>query len=44
MEPLYLVKIQAPESALGGISSVIIERRGQIIEETQRPVLSAPST
>lgn len=37
LEPLYLVEIQAPESALGGIYSVMNQKRGMVIEEMQRP-------
>jgi elongation factor 2 len=36
MEPVFLVDIQAPEGALGGIYSVLNQRRGQIISEEQR--------
>jgi elongation factor 2 len=37
MEPVYLVEIQAPESAMGGIYSVLNRRRGHVIAEEQRP-------
>ncbi len=37
LEPLYLVEIQAPEGALGGIYSVMNQKRGMVIEEMQRP-------
>jgi len=37
MEPIFLVDIQAPENALGGIYSVLNQRRGQVISEEQRP-------
>lgn len=37
MEPIYLVEIQAPEQALGGIYSVMNQKRGQVFEEVQRP-------
>ena len=37
LEPLYLVEIQAPENALGGIYSVMNQKRGMVIEEMQRP-------
>lgn len=37
MEPVYLVEIQAPETALGAIYNVISQKRGEIFEETQRP-------
>jgi len=36
-EPIFLVEIQCPQSAVGGIYSVMNRRRGQIIEEVQRP-------
>lgn len=35
-EPVYLVEIQAPESALGGIYSVMNQKRGHVFEEIQR--------
>jgi len=37
MEPVYLVEIQAPENALGGIYSVLNQKRGMVFEEMQRP-------
>ena len=37
MEPVFLVEIQAPEGALGGIYSTITQKRGMVIEESQRP-------
>jgi elongation factor 2 len=37
MEPVFLCDIQAPEGALGGIYSVLNQRRGQVIMEEQRP-------
>lgn len=37
MEPIYLVEIQAPEQALGGIYSVLNQKRGMVFEEVQRP-------
>jgi elongation factor 2 len=37
MEPIFLVEIQCPQTAVGGIYSVMNRRRGQIIEENQRP-------
>jgi elongation factor 2 len=37
MEPVFLCEIQTPQSAVGGIYSVMSKRRGQIIEEVQRP-------
>jgi len=33
MEPVYLVEIQCPESAVGGIYGVITKRRGHVFEE-----------
>ena len=42
LEPVYLVEIQAPEGALGGIYSTITQKRGMVIEEMQRP--ARPST
>jgi len=37
MEPIFLVEIQCPQTVIGGIYSVMNKRRGQIIEEIQRP-------
>lgn len=37
MEPIFLVEIQCPQTAIGGIYSVMNRRRGQIIEEVARP-------
>jgi len=37
MEPIYLVEIQCPETAMGGIYSVLNRKRGQVFEETNRP-------
>jgi elongation factor 2 len=37
MEPIFLAEIQAPQTAVGGIYSVMNKRRGQIVEEVQRP-------
>lgn len=37
LEPVYLVEIQAPENALGGIYSVMNQKRGMVVEEAQRP-------
>jgi elongation factor 2 len=36
-EPVFLVEIQCPESAVGGIYGVLNRRRGHVIEEMQRP-------
>jgi len=35
MEPVYLVEIQCPETAVGGIYGVLNRRRGHVIEEMQ---------
>jgi len=37
MEPIYLVEIQCPEGAMGGIYSTLNRRRGHVISEEQRP-------
>ncbi|KAK9988083.1 hypothetical protein SO802_028322 [Lithocarpus litseifolius] len=37
LKPVYLVEIQAPEHALGGIYSVLNRKRGHVFEEMQRP-------
>uniref|UniRef100_H3CZ59 Elongation factor 2 n=1 Tax=Tetraodon nigroviridis TaxID=99883 RepID=H3CZ59_TETNG len=34
MEPVYLVEIQCPETALGGIYQVLNKRRGQLFDDT----------
>jgi len=36
-EPIFLVDIQCPESAIGGIYSTLNKRRGHVISEEQRP-------
>ncbi|ORX93479.1 P-loop containing nucleoside triphosphate hydrolase protein [Basidiobolus meristosporus CBS 931.73] len=36
-EPVYLVEIQCPENAMGGIYGVLNRRRGHVISEEQRP-------
>ncbi|KAJ2331262.1 translation elongation factor 2, partial [Coemansia sp. RSA 2681] len=36
-EPIYLVEIQCPENAMGGIYGVLTRRRGHVFEEAQRP-------
>ncbi|KAJ2786092.1 translation elongation factor 2 [Coemansia javaensis] len=36
-EPVYLVEVQCPEAAMGGVYSVLNRRRGEVIEEEQRP-------
>ena len=33
MEPVYLVEIQCPEGAMGGIYGVLNRRRGHVFEE-----------
>jgi len=35
LEPVYLVEIQCPESAVGGIYGVLNRRRGVVVEEMQ---------
>ncbi|KAG0347073.1 Elongation factor 2, partial [Gamsiella multidivaricata] len=37
MEPIYLVEITCPETAMGGIYGVLNKRRGHMIGEEQRP-------
>ncbi|KAL6064483.1 translation elongation factor 2 [Balamuthia mandrillaris] len=37
LEPVYLVEIQCPETAMGGIYSCLNRRRGHVISEEQRP-------
>ncbi|KAJ3185228.1 Elongation factor 2 [Gaertneriomyces sp. JEL0708] len=37
MEPVFLVEIQCPESAMGGIYGVLNKRRGHVFAEEQRP-------
>jgi len=37
LEPVYLVEIQAPEGALGGIYSCLNQKRGMVFEELNRP-------
>jgi len=37
MEPVYLVEIQCPERAVGGIYGVLNRRRGHVIAEEPRP-------
>ncbi|KAJ2850380.1 translation elongation factor 2 [Coemansia brasiliensis] len=36
-EPIYLVEVQCPEAAMGGVYSVLNRRRGEVIDEEQRP-------
>lgn len=37
LEPIYLVEIQCPEQAVGGIYGVLNRRRGHVFEEMQVP-------
>lgn len=37
LEPIYLVEIQVPEQAMGGIYGVLTRRRGHVFTEEQRP-------
>jgi elongation factor 2 len=37
MEPVFLVEIQVPESAMGGVYGVLTRRRGHVFNEEQRP-------
>jgi elongation factor 2 len=37
LEPVYLVEIQCPENAVGGIYGVLNKRRGMVFEEAQTP-------
>eukprot|EP01116_Phalansterium_solitarium_P006116 TRINITY_DN18420_c0_g1_i1.p1 TRINITY_DN18420_c0_g1~~TRINITY_DN18420_c0_g1_i1.p1 ORF type:complete len:859 (+),score=302.26 TRINITY_DN18420_c0_g1_i1:54-2579(+) len=37
MEPMFLATIQAPQAVVGSIYSLMSRRRGQIIDEQQRP-------
>jgi elongation factor 2 len=37
MEPIFMCEIQCPSTVMGGIYAVMNRRRGQIIEEMQRP-------
>jgi len=37
MEPIYLVEIQCPEAAMGGVYSSLNRKRGTVVEETNRP-------
>jgi elongation factor 2 len=36
-EPVYLVEIQCPDRAMGGIYGVLNRRRGHVFQEEQRP-------
>ncbi|PIK55500.1 hypothetical protein BSL78_07581 [Apostichopus japonicus] len=37
LEPVYLVEIQCPEDAVGGIYGVLNRRRGHVFEDSQMP-------
>ncbi|KAI9225904.1 MAG: P-loop containing nucleoside triphosphate hydrolase protein [Piptocephalis tieghemiana] len=37
LEPVFLVEIQCPENAMGGIYGVLNRRRGHVFQEEQRP-------
>ena len=37
LEPVFLVEIQVPESAMGGVYGVLTRRRGHVFNEEQRP-------
>lgn len=37
LEPVFLVEIQVPEQAMGGIYGVLTRRRGHVFAEEQRP-------
>ncbi|KAK5998303.1 Elongation factor 2 [Cladobotryum mycophilum] len=37
LEPVYLVEIQVPETALGGVYSTLTRKRGHVFSEEQRP-------
>ncbi|KAF9607069.1 hypothetical protein IFM89_030896 [Coptis chinensis] len=43
LDPIYMVKIQAPEQALGGIYGVLNKKSGHVFEEMQRPELQHPN-
>merc|ERR1719424_1056541 len=36
-EPVFLVEIQCPENAMGGVYSSLNRKRGTVVEETNRP-------
>merc|ERR1712087_1070913 len=36
-EPIFLVEIQCPEGAMGGVYSCLNRKRGTVVEETNRP-------
>lgn len=37
LEPVFLVEIQVPEGAMGGVYGVLTRRRGHVFNEEQRP-------
>jgi len=37
LEPVYLVEIQCPDTAIGGVYSCLNRRRGHVFDEAQRP-------
>ena len=37
LEPVYLVEVQCPEQAMGGIYSVLNRKRGHVFAEEQTP-------
>jgi elongation factor 2 len=37
LEPIFLVEIQVPENAMGGVYGVLTRRRGHVFSEEQRP-------
>jgi elongation factor 2 len=37
LEPVFLVEIQVPEAAMGGVYGVLTRRRGHVFNEEQRP-------
>jgi elongation factor 2 len=37
LEPVFLVEVQVPETAMGGVYGVLTRRRGHVFSEEQRP-------
>jgi len=37
LEPVFLVEIQVPENAMGGVYGVLTRKRGHVFSEEQRP-------
>eukprot|EP00160_Parvularia_atlantis_P020939 Unigene887_Nuclearia_a/m.2860 Unigene887_Nuclearia_a/g.2860 ORF Unigene887_Nuclearia_a/g.2860 Unigene887_Nuclearia_a/m.2860 type:complete len:844 (+) Unigene887_Nuclearia_a:125-2656(+) len=37
LEPVFLVEVQCPEQAMGGVYGVLNRRRGNVVSEEQRP-------